>query len=241
MSDFFDPKNNNDNMDNQDVQTIKVGEKEYTPEQLQQLVQLGEIGREMEEKWNTKIDRVYPEFSKAKNDLKVLEEENTRLKTPQQPAPTTISDEMGLSEEDLAKARKEARKIGIVTEDAFDEFLGNKFREYFVRERAIEKTMENLDRLEGEISGEDGRPKFVKEDVVRFMQETGVNNPESAYKLMHEKDLEAWRAKQLADAKREGVYSNTTSSAGGKQPDPVRPTRSNLDSLVAEALSGNIR
>ena len=237
MSDnFFDNKDNN--MDNQDPQTIKVGEKEYTPEQLQALVSLGEIGQEMETKWNTKIDKVYPEFSKAKNDLKALEEENTRLKTPQQPTPPSVGEEMGLSEEDLAKARKEARKIGIVTEDAFDEFLGNKFREYFVRERAIEKTMENLDRLESEISGEDGRPKFVKEDILRYMQETGVGNPESAYKLMHEKDLEAWRVKTLNEAKREGVYSEPASSAGGKTPPTVKPTRDNLSSLVAEALTG---
>ena len=172
MSDFFDPKDNNDNMDNQDVQTIKVGEKEYTPEQLQALVSLGEIGQEMESKWNTKIDKVYPEFSKVKNDFKALEEENARLKAPKAPVAPQEGEEVGLSDEDIAKAKKEARKIGIVTDEAFDEFMNNKFREYFVRERAIEKTMENLDRLESEISGEDGRPKFVKEDVVRFMQET---------------------------------------------------------------------
>lgn len=235
---FFDPKENN--MDNQDPQTIKVGEKEYSPEQLQQLVQLGEIGREMEEKWNTKIDRVYPEFSKAKNDLKTMEEEVTRLRTPAPQAPAA-DDGMGLSEDDIAKARKEARKIGIVTDDAFDEFMGNKFREYFVRERAIEKTMENLDRLEGEISGEDGRPKFVKEDILRFMQETGVNNPEQAYKLKHEKEIDAWRSKQIMDAKREGVYSESASSAGGKTPPAVKVTRDNLSSLVSEQLSGGSR
>ena len=87
---------------------------------------LGEIGQEMESKWNTKIDKVYPEFSKVKNDFKALEEENARLKAPKAPVAPQEGEEVGLSDEDIAKAKKEARKIGIVTDEAFDEFMNNK-------------------------------------------------------------------------------------------------------------------
>lgn len=236
MTDFFDPKDNNQNMDDnqQVVEKIKIGEEEFTPEEAQEYIKLGKLGREMEEKWNTKIDRIYPEFSKSQNELKELREaEATRNATP--PAPVT-NPEDALDEETIQRARKEARKIGIVTEDAFDEFLGNKFRDYFVRARFEEKLIDRMDGLARDLNGEDGRPRFDQKEVVEFMRNNGVSDPEVAYKIMHEKELDAWKAQQLTAAKREGLYTENTSTAGGKQPAAVKPTADNLSQLVAEAL-----
>lgn len=233
MTDFFDPKENME--DNQAVEKIKIGEEEFTPEEAQEFIKLGKLGREMEEKWNTKIDRIYPEFSKSQNELKELREaEATRLATP--PTPVTNPEDV-LDDETIQKARKEARKIGIVTEDAFDEFLGSKFRDYFVRARFEEKLIDRMDGLGKELNGEDGRPRFDQERVVEFMRNNGVSDPEVAYKIMNEKELDTWKANQLQAQKREGLYTENSSTAGGKQPAAVKPTADNLSELVAEALT----
>src|SRR3990167_6033242 len=56
----------------QEVEKVKVGEKEYTQDELSHLVGLGEVGAELESKWNTKIDRLYPEFTKATQEREDL-------------------------------------------------------------------------------------------------------------------------------------------------------------------------
>jgi len=54
----------NKNNDHDVTQNYKFGEEEYTKEQLEELVSFGKLAKEAEERYNTKIDRVYPEFTK---------------------------------------------------------------------------------------------------------------------------------------------------------------------------------
>jgi hypothetical protein len=61
-------------------QKIKVGEKEYTQDELNTLVGLGQIAQEVETRYNTKIDRVYPEFTKSQQKLKTYESEIETLR-----------------------------------------------------------------------------------------------------------------------------------------------------------------
>ena len=42
-------------------EVIKLGEKEYSQEELSKLVGLGEQAVELETKWDTKLDRLMPE------------------------------------------------------------------------------------------------------------------------------------------------------------------------------------
>ena len=62
---------------------IKLGEKEYTQDELSKLVGLGETANELETKWNTKIDRLYPEYTKATQERKELEDKLKDLETKQ--------------------------------------------------------------------------------------------------------------------------------------------------------------
>jgi len=43
---------------------ITLGENEYSQDELKELVNLGKIGKEAEEKYNTSIDKVWPEYSR---------------------------------------------------------------------------------------------------------------------------------------------------------------------------------
>ena len=55
-----------------EAEKVKLGEEEYTKEELDRFVKLGKIGVEAEEKFDTKIDKVWPEFTKTRQELKEL-------------------------------------------------------------------------------------------------------------------------------------------------------------------------
>jgi len=57
--------------------------------------------------------------------------------------------------------------------------------------------------------------------------------------MMKEQELDEWKANKIAGGKRSGLYTVTHSSAGGKAPAEVRPTMSNIEAMVSEALGGN--
>src|SRR5258707_5967074 len=69
---FFEP--NTETPESQEVEKINLGGEEYTQEELTKLVGLGKIGLEAEQKYKTRLDRVWPEFQQVINEKKVLED-----------------------------------------------------------------------------------------------------------------------------------------------------------------------
>jgi len=210
------------------VEKIKLGDKEYTQSELQDLVGIGEKTREIETNLNTKIDRVYPEYTKAtqKNreyEAKIKDYE-TKTATPQ------------LDEESIRQAKEAAKKIGIVTDDGIAEFVSKNFRQMYMQERAAEKLLDDCRDFEKDMDGTDGRPKFKTEEILQYMQETGIRNPEKAYKDKYEKEVDSWKEGKLGQARKSGMVTETGSTAGGKEPTKVPVTRDNLDQLIKEAL-----
>lgn len=227
MDDFFDKQTT----ENTEVEKIKIGEEEFTQDQLSKYVGLGKLAEEAETKYNTKIDRVWPEYSRAQNELKELrtyKEEQERLKneTPEVP-----------EDEAVKQAREAARKVGLVTDDDFEQKLSKSFRQFFLQERAAEKLLEESQGLEKKYSGEDGRPKFDTNDILNYMQETGIRDPEKAYKVKNETVLDRWKEEQLRKSRRPGLVTQSSTIAGGKTPAPVKVTKENLDQLVRESLN----
>lgn len=219
---------------------IKVGDKEYTQDELSQLVGLGEIGRELETKWNTKIDRVYPEFTKAQIEKKSLQEERDQFKSELESIKNKVQTEALPEDEAIAEARKAARKIGLVTDEDFAPLLEKSFRTYYTQERAAEKLLDEVNGLQTKIDGKDGRPAFQAREVLEYMQETGITNPELAYKAKYESEIDAWKESQLGKTKKSGFSTIDTSSAGAKQPPKATITRDNLGEAIREALHPNV-
>ena len=226
MSDFFEePKVEEPVVP---VEKIKVGEKEYTQDELSDLVGMGEKTREIESTLNTKIDRVYPEYTKLSQKAKEYEakikEYETKSQTP------------NLDEDSIKQAREAAKKIGIVTEDGFTDFMSKNFRQFYLQERQAEKLLDECGTLEKEFDGSNGQPKFKTEEVLKWMDENGGRNPKQAYKLMYEKEIDEYKQRVLGEAKRPGMVTETTGMVGGKQPAGVKVTRDNIDDLMREAL-----
>ncbi len=228
MADFY--KEPTDPTESDAPEKIKLGEKEYSQEELQTLVGLGESAKSLETQWNTKIDKLMPEFTKKTQRLAEIEPEWEQFKKakeeaenkPQPGAPTPEE------KEQARKALVDLLGGEVVRKDEFDQI--------YAQRRAAERLLDDIDVVIGDAK-ELGKPETSKEALLTHMQETGIRNPEKAYKDLFEEQLEKWKADQLTKAKPSGLFTQTASSAGSKQPEPLKVTKDNLASMLSEVVS----
>lgn len=215
------------------VEKVAFAGKEYSQEELAELVKLGAIAKEVEEKQSTKIDRLYPEYTKSRQEIKRMGAELEELKGSIAQRPQLPENE----EQAIREAKEAARKLGIVTKEDFKDLLRESFREQYIQEREGEKLLDKVMGLEKEIDGADGRPRFDAETVLEYMSENGVKDPNVAYKLMYASELGTWGETQLSKAKKPGLE---TMISGGekKEPKEIKITGANFDKLLREALEG---
>jgi len=211
---------------------IKVGETEYSQAELDKLVNLGKIGAEAEEKYKTKIDRVWPEYTKATQKIQDLETrlaEREQAKTEQKVATNQPLD----PEETKQIARKQGRELGIMFQEDFDNL--------YVQRRSAEKLLEDTNSVVTD-SKALGKPQTTVEALLTHMQETGIKNPTLAYKSMYEPELDKWKEEQTKKARPSGLTTIDSSTAGAKEPKPIvfrGMKQDELGRLVSEALTGS--
>lgn len=213
------------------IEKIKLGETEYDPSELQSLVELGKIGKEAEEKWNTKIDSLFPAYSKSQNEKKELEEKLKAFEVPNK-AESVINDPNSTPDETAEAKRVLKEQFGLVDKDE----VKNIFNELLNTDKSTTKLLGRTSELEGQINGEDGRPAFKTEDVLNFMAAEGIKDPEKAYKLKYEKELDTWKESQIGKAKTNGLVTESSSTAGGKVPSTVKIDSTNLIDILKENL-----
>lgn len=225
-------------------QTISIGGKEYTAEEAQELVGLGSRAREYEQKANTKLESIYPEYTKL-----TQERQNwTRKEQEYEQKLQQIQQRQGTSEEqpgDVKAAIEAARKLGITLNEDLEKSgyikkddLPKMFDEYYTKkseqEKAIQSVLSEADSLEKELNGEDGRPKFNKKQVLAYASAYKLGLKE-AYEDMHSDSLKAWKDSQVTKVQKPGTRT-LQPTAGGKQPKDARPTQGNLKNMVSESL-----
>ena len=214
----------------QEVEKIKLGEKEYSQDELNKLVGLGEKAAELEDKWNTKIDKLYPEYTKKSQKLSELE---PKLAEYEQKLQERIEQkqETGVQltpEEQALQIKQELKKYDVVTKDDIYQFIANF--------DAVKELNRDIDGILNEAK-DTGKPVSTREDFLKYMDENGVKNPKAAYKLMFEDELKDWETKQVNSLKMPGLETERTSNAGGKEPAPVKVTKENLSEMLKQALS----
>jgi len=220
-----------------EVLPIKLGDSEYTPEELESLVADGKFKRDVETKQNTKLDKVFGEYTKLTQQQKDWEAEREEYLALKDEKAKANEPKPEFDEATIAQAQAEARKLGLFSKTDVEQFVTENFPKFYSQQRQADKLLEGMESLEKEIDGSDGRPKFVLEDVLGHIKETGIKDPMKAYKDKYETELDTWKEKKLSGSKREGIYSESGSTAGGKQPEAVKVTRDNLGKLVREALT----
>ena len=212
------------------IEKVKIGDDEYDPDDLKGLVELGKLGREVEEKYNTKLDRVYPEFTKKSQSLKEKEEELAALRE-EMSSLRPKSEEGELPPEERKKIYE---KEGILTQDQFDSL--------YQQRRAGERLLDTCHDLEKEFDGKDGRPPFKTQDMLDYMKENSLGgvSPEVAYKLKFEKEIDQWKTDQLRKSKPDGLFTEKASTAGSKrEPEfKVPKNEDELHSALSDVLGG---
>lgn len=205
-------------------ETFKLGEKEYTQDDLTRLVGLGEIADELESKWDTKIDRIMPKYTKATQELAELRKQQEK---PIEPASQNFN---GLTQEQKELAKKQLADLG---------YGEDQFRNIVREELAAKELLSNIDVIIDDAK-DNGQPATTSRELLQHMADTGIKNPVKAYKDMFESELDAIKEKKLAELKPAGMVTTSTSTAGSKQPAPAaKPkNREDLFKQVQEALSG---
>lgn len=188
------------------TETVKIGEQEYTQEEITDLVKAGMSYRELKEEFpETDFKELHKGFTQARQELAELK----KAKEAEQADP---------------QDRERYKQI--------DQFLDDPYVEKKLSEKLAQKAREEiedrqfqelLDKLEDELDGKDGRPKFNRREVLIYGKEHGIINPRVAYKDMHEKELEDWTVKNAISKKPKATYSERRSGVGSKLPTPKEP------------------
>ena len=238
-NDFFNQPTEMNPQDQQPVepQTVSLGEKEYTQEELSRLVGLGETAQELETKWNRKVDDLYPEFTRRSQALSELEKKNAELEAQIQ---ASVAEKVAAggplsAEEEARIVREQAKKFGLADTETARQIVKEELEAVKNEQLANQLVAETEKFLEEQ--AKDGKPKSSVKDVISYMDENGVGNYQSAYKLMYEKEIDDWKMKQLTQNRPSGLYTQTQSTAGGKQPVERQVNSSNLADAINEVLA----
>ncbi len=150
------------------ISNVKVGEREFTPDELAKLVEKAERVASIEKEQNVDIEQLYPDYTRKSQLLNdpvklggYISEKfgGTKVLTPE--------------EDSRQKAIKEAREMyGIVTKEDLDTFKQS-LKEEIKREAEVD----DLLSVAGEIEKEKG---INKKDLFDFMSATRETNPQVA-------------------------------------------------------------
>src|SRR3990167_10420238 len=132
--------------------TVKVGDREYSQEELNKVVGLGNTALEYEEKWNRPIGDFYPDYTQKSQKLAAYE----KAEKARQEAEVAKKQEQGIDlspEERRETVLREAKSYGIVTQDDFDTAVTEKVANML-------RGQELLKQTEGVVkqAGTDGKP-----------------------------------------------------------------------------------
>lgn len=212
----------------EEIEKIKVGEKEYTTEELNRLVGLGEIAVEAEEKYNRPISKFWPEYTYTKQELEKKEAELQELRKSALPKQQEVLTDQ---EQVTVKVREELGKLGYIPANEVEE----RARKIASEVVSGYKLLEEVNQIVAK-NAEEGNPQTSSDDLLSFMQEKNISDPHIAYKIKFEKELDAIKEKKLSTIRPSGLITEPSSTAGGKQPTPVKITKQNLGNVLDEYL-----
>ena len=131
----------------------------------------------------------------------------------------------------LEAARQELEQMGYVDKNTVDSLVEEKLQAFKWQQRFVDQ----MDELSKKYTGADGGPRFVAEEVARFMDESHargniITDPEIAFKIMNLEGI----AESKAKAQRSSTFSEKPGKAVHAETDK---RKSDLD---AAAKTGNI-
>lgn len=212
--------------------TFKVGENEYSSEDVQSMADLKQKVSEIEKNHGS-LDNLTSVYGKQANEVGELRKKLQEVETSNDKAERERKQESGeqlTPEEQLRNYVEYSRNAGFVHKDNIQTIINQQLE--------ARDLVNDVKRMQDEVNGEDGKPAFKAEEILKYMQTTGFKDPMKAYKDLHEEAIDKWKEEQLLKNRRPGIETNTESKAGStREPKEVKPTKDNLNDLVSEALN----
>ncbi len=252
MAKFFD--SNQDGGQDQDnkegseeVSKIKLGDTEYDTNQVQGWVEKAKALEEFETKQGQKWEDVKESWGKRGEvigkfkkltGVETPEELEERRSAEEKEEKAKLESKAGsgedLTPEEQDKLVKEAltkqlKDLGYVSKDEFDQL----YQERRSGERLFSQVNKVIKKAESE-----GKPSISAEDLLLFMADpNNPKDPDIAYKVKFEKELDDWKTNQLSKMNKKGIITEDKTTAGGKDFTPKAPTSENLTEVLKEHFS----
>lgn len=212
---------------------IKVGDTEFEPDELEGLV--GKV-REIE-KTHGKLDDVISNYGRRANEVGQLRRELDELRESR--SDQSIADKQAagqqLTDDEI---RKLAAKQGFVTTDNFGELVTKHVQSYSQAQKLVDQ-MNDMEKQNNPYKDE-ALPKFQTGEMLEYMNQTGIKDPEIAYEIKYKTEIRDWKDSQIKGAKPSRTYTETASAPGNKEPEPLKVNRDNLREQMRAALNQEI-
>lgn len=198
---------------------IKVGDEEYTEEDLGKLVGLGKTAREFEEKYDRPIAEYYPKYIEATGELaqikKAQEAEKAAAAEEEAKRVAGLPREKLTPEQTRELAIKQAEDLGLLHKGNIRESVAEIIEGY--------RLLDDVGGILAEAK-EAGKPTVSTDEFLKFMNERGIRNPDDAYQIMFRDELKKLDQEKLEGIKKEGLKTQEGSTAGSKkQPTALPP------------------
>lgn len=221
-----------------------INGQEYDPQEAQSLIDLGKKTKELETQWDTPVDKVWPEYGKTREEIKTvqIERDQARAELEEFKRKQVANVE---TPADIQEAKEAARKLGLVLNEDFEkggyikkDELPQLFATYQQEVDAARQVLDAGKKLETEIDGKDGRPKFNTKAVIAYAGAYNIPDLMQAYEDMYKPELDSWKATQI-ESKRAGGMRTLGASGAKKVPDRVKITDDNVSELLKEHMGGS--
>ena len=247
MTDFFKSDTSQTNQDTGQDKTegseggeptkIKVGESEFTTDELQGFVESGKKLKDIETKQGQPVEKILESWGKRGERLGEWKkatgaekpEEFLKVKEAELNKPQEEVDKEKVKQQIIA----EAKEVGLITKDEAVEMMKQVYQENRSGEKMFSSVNKVLKKAEA-----DGKPICTAEELLEFMANPdNPKDPEKAYKLKYEKEIDEWKVEQLNKMKKPGIVTETKTTAGGKEFTAKAPTSENLTDVLKEHFS----
>lgn len=227
------------------LEKIVINGVEYDPTDAQTLIEAGTKARDFEKQWNTKLDNVYPDYTRATQEAaraKELQIERDALKVKAEEYDRVRNHVTG--DDNSRKALEAARSLGLADQEYLrkEGYLTETQLTKILDERQnqqslVQNVLNQADKLEKDIDGLDGRVPFNKKAVLAYASAYNISDLNKAYDEMNEGANKSWKEQQLSGAKRPGL---TTLKSGGLKAQPAEKelTKDNFADALKETLWG---
>lgn len=212
------------------LESIKLGEKEYSQDELNQLVDLGAKLQEFEDKQGQSFDEVVKSWGERGNQIGELKKKLSEYESGQLQEKIQNQGYQNLSQEEQDQlADQELKRLGYAKVDD----LRTEIRQEMEAQRLIDDASDFIEEVK-----EQGKPETTVAELLQEMQRS-EKSMEEAYEEMFPSRLKAWEEEQVERERPKG-YVTDDSPSGSKEPKPFKISRDNLGDAIEKSLSGEL-